>query len=646
MVTFCQPGPRRYTLCGVPITSELLLRLLLLLVTIGALVAAAKPKITSILQQANVVGVTITDEQVIPAPSMLICSPFLDTVQVQGIIRGNGASIPDRIVNISSSTYTVVDITTLKLRDTGDWPTEGQCLKLLPNGTINFGQDTIGSTSNTILDTISISLMSKTNITAVNRFGLFISMWDGNVNITDALPIGNSIPSLNFITFVYSEHVPLHGLKDTRYTMTKQNLRTMNPGYFSGLVYATINFSPDTFYVSRFLDRSSYTWVDLAGAIGGLASIALAVWIFLFGSGKYKSWGIMQRYVLRTSPDSKKDRDGEAPRTITQRIGQFFRRVMSHFDSSTDNEIDSLPLQSAAAARRRQSARYSTPINVNAAGGAAILAAGSGKGVKTNAMSQSGEGYDPRHSSEFYGQSNYYFSDQGAPGSYSLRPLAPIGEGEDDAEEQVSELIRLIDLRIDERMWSLEKTLSRYYLDGFRLRNYSFLGGGGDQFYFSKDMEASANTLEYGRNSLQQNFDPNQPVPRTPTSPTYPPRPQSNQQYEVIDQLPSSQAPPVPRASRPSIPEATSSSTLSPPPSGGQLSPGFPPRRDMRGTIRRAVERLQNEWPQSHSPESYVPRTQYQSRDNNRNSTVPAPSGYSSVNINPTDGGDNSPPAY
>ncbi|KAG0000367.1 hypothetical protein BGZ80_006377 [Entomortierella chlamydospora] len=414
----------------------------------------------------------------------------------------------------------------------------------------------------------------------------------------------------------------------------------MTPGYFTDLTFATINFSPDTFYVSRFLDRPSYTWADLIGAIGGMASIGLAVWIFLFGNGRYKSWGIMQRYVLRTSPDSKKERDNEAPKTMYQRIRQFLRDMLARFDSSTDDEIDNLPLQSAA--RKRQSLRFST--NMDTAGGAAAVATGSGKGTKT----ECGEEYNPRYSIDSHGAaSNYYFSDQGAPGSYSLRPLAPIGEGEDDAEEQVSELIRLIDLRIDERMWSLERTLSRYYLDGFRLRNYSIQdGSGGDQFYFSRDSESGANPLDDDA-PLQPRFDLNKPTPRIPSPPTssprYPPRPRLNQQFEVIDQVLSSQLPAVPRASRPGITEAINSS--SPPQSSGQLlSSGFPQRRDMRGTIRRAVERLQSEWPQSHTPESYIPRTQYQS--GNGDSTGPTPSGYSSVNINPTDEGNNNPPEY
>ncbi|KAG0197979.1 hypothetical protein BGX28_008553, partial [Mortierella sp. GBA30] len=108
-----------------------------------------------------------------------------------------------------------------------------------------------------------------------------------------------------------------------------------------------------------------------------------------------------------------------------------------------------------------------------------------------------------RYSMESSGNANFYFSDQGTPGSRSLQPLAPINENEvDDAELQVEELIRLIDLRIDERMWSLERTLSRYYLDGFRLRNYSAPQSNAGTYYFKEGEYNNAHPATFG------SFDP------------------------------------------------------------------------------------------------------------------------------------------
>ncbi|KAF9087756.1 hypothetical protein BGX27_002860 [Mortierella sp. AM989] len=496
--------------------------------------------------------------------------------------------------------YSVVNITTLQLRTQGDWPAIGNCLVFKPSG-IYFGKNNGGSLTNDTMDTIAIVLMTSKNFTGVQDVGLSMSMW--------------------------------------------QNLRIMNQGFGNKAVIARVVLSPDTFYVTRYRDRPSYTWVDLAGAIGGMASIALAVWIFLFGGGKYKSWGVMQRYVLRTSPDSKKDHETkESSKGAYDRTVDFVRKQLSRLDSSSDSELDHMPLQTGQD-RRRASARYSTALNLNSATAAAVVATGSSKGAKSNGASQGGNGYDHRYTIESPVQSNFYFSDQGTPESQSLRPLAPIGEGEDDAEEQVSELIRLIDLRVDERMWSLERTLARYYLDGFRLRNYSYQYAN-DQFHSGKNMDSdidpSYNGHNYPMNPSQGVASPPE-APGSPTSPSYPPRPQLRQKYEVIDEEPALAS--GGKTTPPNNEEITESISSSSSPSS-TLSPlGFPQRRDMRGTIRRAVERLQNEWPQSRSPEPYVPSTQYQGRDGSGNSANPV--GYTSVNASPgTNNKSNNPPAY
>jgi hypothetical protein len=75
-------------LWGVPITFELILRVVLLGMTLGILVAAAIPKIKSILEQQNVVSVRMTDSDKIPVPGTLICGELLDHVEVETLTRG------------------------------------------------------------------------------------------------------------------------------------------------------------------------------------------------------------------------------------------------------------------------------------------------------------------------------------------------------------------------------------------------------------------------------------------------------------------------------------------------------------------------------------------------------------------------------
>jgi hypothetical protein len=44
----------------------------------------------------------------------------------------------------------------------------------------------------------------------------------------------------------------------------------MTPPFFKDqTIIGRVIISPDTFFVTRYIDKASYTWVDLAGAVGG-----------------------------------------------------------------------------------------------------------------------------------------------------------------------------------------------------------------------------------------------------------------------------------------------------------------------------------------------------------------------------------------
>lgn len=418
-----------------------------------------------------------------------------------------------------------------------------------------------------------------------------------------------------------------------------------------------------------------------------MASIALALWIFLFGSGRYKSWGIMQRYVLQTSPNSRRYRKDESPpKNGFEAFQRWLKKQFSRLDSNADNEPDNMPLHPDP---RRHSLRYSTALNT-----AAVIASGGGKGGKHNDNSNNNGTYSARSSMDLSG-GNYYFTEQGAPGSQSLRPLAPLNENSE--EQEVEELIRLIDLRIDERMWSLERTLSRYYLDGFRLRNYSSLyaleagvpvgaaAGGAGNRVMSKEDEAKDESDSPGsitRDSrmelLDESGDYTLPM-STPPTPIYPPRPQLNQHYDYLGDSQQQQqqhhqpsagptgppphagdapvpyinisegpVPPQPRPTQSEIeqgaPTESSSSTptryLPPASDGSAFMLDLPRRSNMRGTIRKAVEKLQHEWPQGRPQDVYVPRTQYGGPSGNNNNSPTSTASTTNNNNNNAGGYD------
>ncbi|KAF9983677.1 hypothetical protein BGZ75_004869 [Mortierella antarctica] len=608
--------PRRFVLCGVPVTYELLLRLAILGLTIAALVIASKPKVMSILRQANVVSVSMLDSTNIPVPGALICGGRIDSVDVQILTRGlvypNGTVGQDDIRLVPAENVRFVNATDLNLRANGDWPNAGHCVILDPKE-LYFAKNTNGADRNALEQIIFV-------LQTTNDFG-------GNVRMEDQISMRIGIPSINTLTFVYSEHTFVNDTSQKHFTVQKQNLRMMG-GFQNRKVIGRVILSPDSFYVTRYIDKPSYTWVDLAGALGGMASLALAVWIFLFGSGRYKSWGVMQRYILQTSPNSRRYREKQPePQGVFAKMKRFFQRQLTRLDSSAESELDHVPLQSPAFhdSHQRASLRYSTALNANQIKLAAVPVGARGKGARPDGNVDTSR---PRH-------------------AWNTVPtaLAPLNEsGPDDEEMQVEELIRLIDLRIDERMWSLERTLSRYYLDGFRLRNYSAHPNAGT-FYFNEGMSNSdPSAMERGS---PMEFLPGDetppsttpPIPVSPSAPSYPPRPPMGQpRYTVVEGSRASNTPasaPAPAAAALSSAgtkeEISETSAMSP--------PQFPRRGDMRGTIRNAVQRLQHEWPQSQAYEAYVPRTQYQGRSEHYN-------GSNRSHGNAAATGDESPPRY
>ncbi|KAG0051978.1 hypothetical protein BGZ89_003352 [Linnemannia elongata] len=679
-------GPRRFYICGIPVTYELLLRIAILIITIGLLVSAAIPKVKSILDQVNYVSVKITDQPRIPVPDILICSQFLDTVELDIVTRTqyeDGRQGQDVKKPVDKAFYEVKNATEFNLQANGDWDrTNGKCVFLHRQPDFFYPKNLDGSDLPALVKIVFACTASAPYLGTAPA-GLSMAIWNGDVNVTMIQPIWNSIPSINTLTFVYSEHQLLKGGSQPRYTLQKQNLRPMDIA--AKQVFAKVEISPDSFYINQYNDNKGYTWVDLAGAIGGMASIALALWIFLFGSGRYKSWGIMQRYVLQTSPNSRRYRKDEVPpKNAFEAFQRWLKKQFSRLDSNADNDPDNMPLHPDP---RRHSVRYSTALNT-----AAAVAGGGGKGGNGNNHNNSGT-YTARSSMDLSG-GNYYFTEQGAPGSHSLRPLAPLNENEESSEEQeVEELIRLIDLRIDERMWMLEKTLSRYYLDGFRLRNYSspysleagvLTGSVAGSRVVSKEEEARSESNSpdpTNRDSRMELLDGSgnyNPPSSTPPAPVYPPRPQVNQHYAYLadnqqqqhqqqqHQPLSSPTGPPPHAGGAPVPQINvSGGPLSsaprpiqseiehsaPAPAAGTSSAAtptrylpsasdgsafmldLPQRNNMRGTIRKAVERLQHEWPQSRAQDVYVPRTQYSGPGGNNNNPT-APGGYNQYRNN------------
>ncbi|KAG9289089.1 hypothetical protein G9A89_022398 [Geosiphon pyriformis] len=75
-----------------------------------------------------------------------------------------------------------------------------------------------------------------------------------------------------------------------------------------GILICEIIYFPIDFLVTKYTEKIAYNLFDFIASVGGLLTYISAIWLILFGNGKFKSWGIIQQYLLQSSPDAKKNR--------------------------------------------------------------------------------------------------------------------------------------------------------------------------------------------------------------------------------------------------------------------------------------------------------------------------------------------------
>ncbi|CAB4389426.1 unnamed protein product [Rhizophagus irregularis] len=106
-------------------------------------------------------------------------------------------------------------------------------------------------------------------------------------------------------TFTRSERLDVENILHSYFSVNQQNSIKFDSA--SENTYASFFYSPDSYLVTRYVEKVLYTPNDLISAIGGLITYALTAWFILFGRGKHRSWGWIQRFLLCTSPNANKN---------------------------------------------------------------------------------------------------------------------------------------------------------------------------------------------------------------------------------------------------------------------------------------------------------------------------------------------------
>jgi len=262
--------------------------------------------------EANLVSLTINELPQFPVWPSFMCGQGLTNVVAQSIKRGKlGANDVTTDLPVS-----YIQRSTTKDLSPGDWTGgtgEWPCFVFNTNKTLNF---THGGIDQVIL------IASSNQIPVNNPTGLLFGIFDAVRTMSTVDPFVGPLPSRNTFTFTKNERYGVNGEYYTYFFVNKQNTVPDNN------VVATFAYSPDTYLVTAYREKKPFTEYGVIGSIGGLITYAVAAWVILFGRGKYRSWGLIQRYLLRNSPDATKNDN-------TNRLFPAFKEKPSDIESQT-----------------------------------------------------------------------------------------------------------------------------------------------------------------------------------------------------------------------------------------------------------------------------------------------------------------------
>ncbi|CAG8584007.1 5916_t:CDS:2, partial [Ambispora gerdemannii] len=280
------------------LAAETTLRVILAFVMTSIIIFLAVPNIRKIVHHQdplitiNIVNMTTEG---IPMPNFFVCGELIDHITVEKIPLGKRAVMVEDYLWQADETI---------LKAGGDL-TENKkdpCFIFQPDGMLKF-RLTNDSES---IDYISINAITQHNISSEpSQIGAVFGFWNAERDISVIKPFVARTATINHFTFTSTIRTGLNKEIHQDFTINKQNSLQIEK-FELETIAVKINYSPDTYMVTKYIETQPYTWLDLVGTIGGLLTYAIAVWIFLFGRGKYRSWGFIQRFLLRNSPNAAK----------------------------------------------------------------------------------------------------------------------------------------------------------------------------------------------------------------------------------------------------------------------------------------------------------------------------------------------------
>lgn len=185
----------------------------------------------------------------------------------------------------------------------------------------------------------------------------------------------------------------------------------------------------------KYRERLEHTLYDIIGATGGDLTFAIAIWVLLFGRGKYKSWGLIQRFILRNSPNVHKKDSDKLP---------FHDNDGKGNSNGEDDEDD----------KNKDNRNSNVNVNDNNI-----------NDDVNNDINSDNRTSLPYHIIQPEQQHQHHLEPD-----HNISDMI-YGKGSDELADK--EVVKKIIKMVDEKLLLFEQTISRHYLSGFRTSKYN-----------------------------------------------------------------------------------------------------------------------------------------------------------------------------
>ncbi|KAG9299163.1 hypothetical protein G9A89_013811 [Geosiphon pyriformis] len=326
------------------LTTELIIRFILGISILLIIVFMTIPNFFKLLvHQDTLVSISINkdkSETGIPAPNALLCPnetifPYLKGVEFNTFESQAENSILLSSVYIDLQNYTSSPDEILTLREINE---KSKCLAFVPDGRLIY---TLKELSFVELNVYQNEQVNKNTFGENAEFGTIWVTYDP-VNNTyqerDSVKI-----KLHYKTNIDlnpTERIDVHK-KSHWYKSVPERLEEFPLPQSS--ISVKIRFYPINFLVTQYTEKNEVTWIDLFTGIGGLFTYASGLWKLLFGRGRFKSWGIIQQYILKTAPNANKRRREKIQDSPILPIQTFSKNLYSSSEQSQSDTLNSTP---------------------------------------------------------------------------------------------------------------------------------------------------------------------------------------------------------------------------------------------------------------------------------------------------------------